>query len=177
MKYIKPKYEVTYADAEGGKTETVSESGLVQLYGEGKINDETLNRLGVDSEKIKKAVSTFREIYNDLYNKTNDVLVQNGYAPVEFRKDYFPHFEETKPDTLIGKALNKLGFKMDTRELPTDIAGLTHTFRPGKKWVSNFLQRTTDVATYDAIKGFDSYLDSVADVIYHKIPEILKNNP
>ena len=164
---IKPKYEVTYADSEGGKTETVSESGLVQLYGEGKINDETLSRLGVDSEKIKKAVATFREIYNDLYNKTNDVLVQNGYAPVEFRKDYFPHFEETKPDTIIGKALNKLGFKMDTKELPTDIAGLTHTFRPGKKWVSNFLQRTTDVATYDAVKGFDSYLDSVADVIYH----------
>lgn len=164
---IKPKYEVTYADSEGGKTEIVSESGLVQLYGEGKINDKTLSRLGVDSEKIKKAVATFREIYNDLYSKTNEVLLQNGYAPVEFRKDYFPHFEETKPDTLIGKALNKLGFKMDTRELPTDIAGLTHTFRPGKKWVSNFLQRTTDVATYDAVKGFDSYLDSVADVIYH----------
>jgi hypothetical protein len=164
---IKPKYEVSYGDSEGGKTEVVSESGLVQLYGEGKINDETLSELDADVEKIKKAVSVFREIYNDLYNKTNDVLVQNGYAPVEFRKDYFPHFEETKPDTLIGKALNKLGFKMDTRELPTDIAGLTHTFRPGKKWVSNFLQRTTDVATYDAIKGFDNYLDSVADVIYH----------
>jgi hypothetical protein len=164
---IKPKYEVSYTDEQGNKTEKVSESGLVQLYGEGKISDEILKDLGADIQKIKNAVSIFREIYNDLYNKTNDVLVQNGYAPVEFRKDYFPHFEETKPDTLIGKALNKLGFKLDTKELPTDIAGLTHTFRPGKKWVSNFLQRTTDVATYDAIKGFDNYLDSVADVIYH----------
>ena len=164
---LKPKYEVTYTDDQGTKTEKVSESGLVQLYGEGKINDNTLNKLGVDVGKIKNAVATFREIYNDLYHKTNEVLVKNGYAPVEFRKDYFPHFEETKPDTLIGKVLTKLGFKMDTRELPTDIAGLTHTFRPGKKWVSNFLQRTNDVATYDAIKGFDNYLDGVADVIYH----------
>lgn len=164
---LKPKYEVTYNDAQGMKTEKVSESGLVQLYGEGKINDDILKELGVDVNKIKRSVETFRAIYDDLYSKTNKVLVQNGYAPVEFRKDYFPHFEETKPDTLIGKALAKLGFKIDTRELPTDIAGLTHTFRPGKKWVSNFLQRTTDVATYDAIKGLDSYLDGVADVIYH----------
>lgn len=164
---LKPKYEVTYNDSQGTKTEKVSESGLVQLYGEKKINDETLEKLNVDIKKIKTAVETFRQIYNDIYNKTNEVLIENGYAPVEFRKDYFPHFEETKPDTLIGKALNKLGFKVDTRELPTDIAGITHEFRPGKKWVSNFLRRTTDVATYDAIKGFDSYIDSVADVIYH----------
>lgn len=164
---LKPKYEVTYKDSEGTKTEKVSESGLVQLYGEKKISDKTLEGLNADIKKIKTAVETFREIYNDIYSKTNDVLIENGYAPVEFRKDYFPHFEETKPDTIIGKALSKLGFKIDTRELPTDIAGITHTFRPGKKWVSNFLKRTTDVATYDAVKGFDSYIDSVADVIYH----------
>ena len=163
----KKEYEVTYKDDQGTKTEKVSERGLVQLYGEKKITDSILDEIKAPKDKIKQSVETFRNIYNGLYEKINKVRVENGYAPIDFRKDYFPHFEETKADGMIGKALQKLGLLVDTSELPTDIAGLTHMRRPGTKWVSNFLKRTSDITVYDAIEGFDSYLDNVADVIYH----------
>ena len=145
----------------------VSERGLVQLYGEGKINEVTLKRLDADVNKIKNAVSTFRNIYNELIELSNDSLVANGYAPVEYRKDYFPHFVEDKGDSLLSKFGSVIGIEVNTKELPTDIAGLTHTFRPGKKWVGNFLQRTSEITDFDAVKGFDRYIEGVADVIFH----------
>ena len=162
------KYNVGYID-ENGKMAAVrvSESGLVQLLGEGKIKETELKAMRADVEKIKKAVNEFRDIYNKLFEMTNEALVAAGYAPVEYRKDYFPHFSETKPDTVLGKAGALVGINIARDELPTDIAGLTHTFRPGKKWVGNLLRREGDSTEYDALKGFDRYINGVADVIFH----------
>lgn len=162
------KYNVGYIDDNGKMAAVrVSESGLVQLLGEGKIKETELKALRADVEKIKKAVNEFRDIYNKLFEMTNEALVAAGYAPVEYRKDYFPHFSETKPDTVLGKAGALVGINIARDELPTDIAGLTHTFRPGKKWVGNLLRREGDSTEYDALKGFDRYINGVADVIYH----------
>ncbi len=145
----------------------VSESGLVQLYGEGLIDDSTLDRVGADKEKIKNAVKEFRGIYDQLIDMANDTLIRNGYRPVEYRKDYFPHFTEDKADSTLSKIAGYFGINIKADELPTDIAGITHTFRPGKRWVGNFLERKTNVTDYDALKGFDRYLNGAADVIFH----------
>lgn len=145
----------------------VSESGLVQLYGEGLIDDNTLDSVGADKEKIHKAVKEFRDIYNQLIEMANETLIRNGYRPVGYIKNYFPHFTENKPDSTLGKIAAYFGIEIRADELPTDIAGLTHTFRPGKKWVSNFLRRRTNITDYDALKGFDRYINGVADVIFH----------
>jgi len=173
----KEKYNVAYVGefqqgrnpnlTEAPTFKKVSESGLVQLYGEGKINDATLQQVGADVEKIKNAVKVFRQIYNELLEMSNESLMANGYAPVEYRQNYFPHFIEEKGDTVLSKVGSMLGINTNTTELPTDIAGISHTFRPGKKWVGNFLQRTTEVTDFDALKGFDRYIEGVADVIYH----------
>ena len=165
----KPMYTVMIRNEYTGlpaQTE-VSESGLVQLYGEGPINDTTLDRLGADKEKIHKAVNEFRGIYNQLIEMANETLIRNGYRPVGYIKNYFPHFTENKPDSTLGKIAAYFGIEIRADELPTDIAGLTHTFRPGKKWVSNFLRRRTNITDYDALKGFDRYISGVADVIFH----------
>lgn len=165
----KPMYTVMIRNEYTGlpaQTE-VSESGLVQLYGEGLINDTTLDRLGADKEKIHKAVNEFRGIYNQLIEMANETLIRNGYRPVGYIKNYFPHFTENKPDSTLGKIAAYFGIEIRADELPTDIAGLTHTFRPGKKWVSNFLRRRTNITDYDALKGFDRYINGVADVIFH----------
>lgn len=165
----KERYRVGYIVEERKLPEfsTVSERALVQLLGEGKINEDTIKRVGADVGKIKNAVLEFRSIYNELLEEANNTLVANGYAPVEYRKDYFPHFTETKPDSVLGKIGNALGIHVQAQELPTDIAGLTHTFKPGKRWVGNFLQRMGDTTDFDAVKGFDRYIEGVADVIYH----------
>ena len=145
----------------------VSESTLVQLYGEGLIEAQDLKRINADVQKIENAVAEMRAIYNQLIDAANRELVRHGYEPIEYRQNYFPHFTEDKPDGLLANIADKLGFNIVKDELPTDIAGLTHTFKPGKKWFGNALQRTSRVTEYDAIKGFDIYLEGIADVIHH----------
>lgn len=164
------KYEVAFETKKGGgvpNVTKVSEKALVQLLGENIITKEMVKKSGVDVAKIEKAVNEFRQIYDDLLKQSNDVLIENGYAPVDYRKDYFPHFQEDAADNMLGKLGKLVGLDVNTKELPTDIAGLTHTFKPGKKWVGNFLQRTTDETEYDAVEGFDRYIEGVSDVIHH----------
>lgn len=164
----KPKYQIQYKDTNQGDMMVdakVSESALVQLLGEGIISLDQVNQAGADGAKIQKAVNTMRTIYNRLFEDINNTLMRNGYTPMESRKDYFPHFTDQGGGTFVEKAMNFLGLgKVD--ELPTDIAGMTHTFRPGKKWFGNMLRRKGGATDYDAIKGFDRYLNGAADVIY-----------
>ena len=150
-----------------GKKFKISEAEIVQLYGEKLIEKEAIEELGADFGKIQNAVDTMRKLYNQLLEAANNVLLRHGYEPIEFRKDYFPHFTEEKPDGILAKAASVLGIDIKKDELPTDINGLTHTFRPGKKWFGHALQRTAEVTEYDAIKGFDIYLEGISDVIHH----------
>ncbi|GEM_PF-2467589 len=163
------KYEVAYETEKGGlpTIKKVSERALVQLLGENIITKEMVKKSGADVVKVEKAVNVFRQIYDELLIQSNDVLIENGYAPVDYRANYFPHFQEDVTDNLLGKIGRLVGLDVNTKELPTDIAGLTHQFKPGKKWVGNFLRRTTDVTEYDAVEGFDRYIEGVSDVIHH----------
>lgn len=160
----KNKYKITV----GEETKKVSESALIQLLGEKKISIDTIKDSGADVTKIERAVNTFRGIYNELIEQINESMLDNGYAPMEYRKDYFPHFTEETTDTMLGKAAKLLGIDITNREeLPTDIAGQSYKFKPGRTWFGNMLQRTTDVTDYDALKGFDKYVRGATDLIYH----------
>lgn len=169
----KKEYTISYTENQNGVEVTVgpqkvSESALVQLLGEKKITPDALYSTGVDVTKIEKAVDEFRNIYEELIEQINESMLDNGYAPVEHRKDYFPHFTEERADTLLGKAAKLLGIDITNREeLPTDIAGQTYQFKPGRTWFSNILERTSNVTDYDALKGFDKYIRGATDLIYH----------
>ena len=169
----KKEYTISYTENQNGVEVTVgpqkvSESTLVQLLGEKKITPDALYSTGVDVTKIEKAVDEFRNVYEELIKQINESMLDNGYAPVEHRKDYFPHFTEEKADTLLGKAAKLLGIDITNREeLPTDIAGQTYQFKPGRTWFSNILERTSNVTDYDALKGFDKYIRGATDLIYH----------
>lgn len=169
----KKEYTISYTENQNGVEVTVgpqkvSESTLVQLLGEKKITPDALYSTGVDVTKIEKAVDEFRNIYEELIEQINESMLDNGYATVEHRKDYFPHFTEEKADTLLGKAAKLLGIDITNREeLPTDIAGQTYQFKPGRTWFRNILERTSNVTDYDALKGFDKYIRGATDLIYH----------
>ena len=127
------------------------------------------NKIKVTPEmdaKINRAVEEFRNIYNELYSRINETLLLNGQEPVLFYMNYAPHFTKDKPDTLLGKIRFAVGLGKDSNlNIPTDIAGQTETFRPGKKWFGNLLQRKGEITDYDAVTGFDQYIEGAVDVI------------
>ena len=119
----------------------------------------------LDRQKIANAVDEFRRIYDELFAQMNEVRVRNGYEPVAYRKGYFPHFQPGETGLLadFGKAL---GVTTDVTNLPTSINGLTHTFRPGITYFGNAKERLGFNTAYDAVEGFDKYIEGAADVIY-----------
>ena len=140
------------------------ESEVVQKVGEGVLEPAKMP-VGMDRQKIMNAVGVLRKWYNDTFDAVNKKLVQYGYEPVKYRKDYFPHFDGH--DELLDKIKSVFGIDLTNYDLPTEINGLTHNFKPGKQWFGNFLQRTGDKTTYDAVAGFDKYIDGVSRVLYH----------
>lgn len=155
------------------------ESQYIQMIGENKYNPDTKlplekidefydkNKSKIDINKCQEAVEEFRNIYDELIVKINDVLIENGYKPIEYRKGYFPHFVENKANTILGKFAEKLGWKVNADTLPTDIAGITDQFKPGKAWTAFSQQRKGDETDYNALKGFDNYIRGAMDVIHH----------
>lgn len=185
---LKLSTKETKAMKKAGK---VSEAHAVQLIGEARDNAKMARRAhdkkrdgktaeewraieaelwknnpNLDKEKIENAIKEFRGIYDELLNMMNDVRIENGYEPVNYRRGYFPHFKKDSADNIIGLFGRALGIKTDVTELPTTINGMTHMFRPGIQWFGNALERTGFETTYDAVEGFDRYIEGVANVIY-----------
>lgn len=175
------------------KGNTVSEAHAVQLLGEAEDNirilEQSRGRLkerdgksledwrgivdglweenpNLDAEKIRAAVEQFRTIYDELFQQMNEVRVRNGYEPVNYRSGYFPHFQPGNGDGILAQFGKALGIDTEVTALPTTINGLTHTFRPGIRWFGNAQERLGFNTTYDAVEGFDRYIEGVADVIH-----------
>lgn len=173
------------------KGDAVSEAHAVQLLGEAQDNiryleqhprakdrdGKTLNEWrqivldlwatspGLDRAKIENAVETFRKIYDGLFEQMNDVRIRNGYEPINYRKGYFPHFQPGTTDGILGLMGKALGVGVEVKALPTTINGLTHTFKPGIIYFGNALERIGFDTAYDAVEGFDKYVEGAASVI------------
>ncbi len=147
---------------------TQKESEVVQRYGDpaGDMTAADVVNAGYDLDRIQHAVNELRTVYAELISKVNEVLVKNGYNPIEVRKDYFPHFVEQESSVLetLKRMLNP---KNDLDNLGTSLAGITETFKPGKQFFANALQRHSDKTVFDAVRGFDNYIDGVSNVIFH----------
>lgn len=173
------------------KGDAVSEAHAVQLLGEAQDNiryleqhprakdrdGKTLNEWrqivldlwatspGLDRAKIENAVETFRKIYDGLFEQMNDVRIRNGYEPINYRQGYFPHFQPGTTDGILGLMGKALGVGVEVKALPTTINGLTHTFKPGIIYFGNALERIGFDTAYDAVEGFDKYVEGAASVI------------
>ena len=147
----------------------------------------------LNEQKIRSAVNQFRGIYDALFQQMNETRVRNGYEPINYRQGYFPHFQPNDTDGILAAFGKALGIDMQTaalptsinglthtfkpndtdgilaafsKALPTSINGLTHTFKPGIQWFGNAQERLGFKTAYDAVEGFDKYIEGVADVIY-----------
>lgn len=175
------------------KGNAVSEAHAVQLLGEAMDNIAMIERArgrlknrdgktltewqavisalweqspGLDQEKVKNAVNEFRKIYDELFTQMNEVRVANGYEPVNYRKGYFPHFQPGECDGILAHFGKALGISTEVVALPTTINGLTHTFKPGIQWLGNAQERLGFNTVYDAVEGFDKYIEGVSGVIH-----------
>lgn len=121
---------------------------------------------GVRNEVVQEAADKLRQKYSDYYDAINDVLVAHGYPEIGFIKNYAPHTNEEN----VKKAMNifeRLGLADTVTELPTEIAGRTDVFKPGKKWNPHFLHRTGEKTALDAVGGYLSYVNYMSEVLHH----------
>ena len=122
----------------------------------------------LDYAKIEHAVKEFRSIYDQIYQDMNRVRMENGYEPVDYMQGYFPHFQENDKDgSLLTRFGRHLGITDEVTPLPATINGLTQLFRPGIRYMANIQQRLGYATAYDALQGFDRYIEVASDVIYH----------
>lgn len=116
-----------------------------------------------DASKVQAALNFYQQTYKSIHPLINEIRVMAGLQPIGYVEGYFPHFNE---DDIVTKTLKDLGME-GTDGLPTSIAGMTAWFRPNSRWVANFQTRYGIETTYDANLGFQSYMNSVADMLYH----------
>lgn len=162
------KYE--YYESEEGPIYKVDEATLAQLIIEKKLSDTDLrSHYHLSKEnitKIHRIANTFTEILNNLYDQMNEVQIQYGYTPIGKIKNYFPHFFENKTDTTLGKIASYFGIDLTNQDLPTEIAGKTDTFKPGRTWDANIQKRRTNKTDYNALAAMEKYISGAADLIY-----------
>lgn len=154
---------------------TKAESAYIQMLGELRGNPETTltkkavkeyyeqHKNKIDKAKVEKALEYARQDYDNLINRVNAELRNQGMKEIPYRQGYFPHFTEPKQN-FIQKLLN---WKVQDNEIPTSIAGLTESFKPVKSWQSFDKTRHSDTTDYDFLKGFDNYSQGALDWVYH----------
>lgn len=143
---------------------------LVERYKAWLDTQARLQDADVDAKKIEEAAEEYKKAYNEFYDLINEFLVSHGYDPIGYVKGYAPHMQPEKAQEGTAKFLKLIGIDTQVSELPTAIAGRTDSFRPGKQWNPYFLERTktsNDNVEYDAVGGYESYVNYMANVLYH----------
>ena len=181
-------------DRQVRKGNLVSESYAVQWLGEAEFNRDYLKqhprveRRGgmtfdewnaaiqefekqnpnLDLGKVRAAVKIFHEVYDKLFQDMNRVRIENGYEPVNYLQGYFPHFQENEEGgSILQKFARAAGIEGDVSPLPATINGLTANFKPGIRYMANIQNRLGYATAYDALQGFDRYIEAATDVIFH----------
>ena len=181
-------------DRQVRKGNLVSESYAVQWLGEAEFNRDYLKqhprveRRGgmtfdewnaaiqefekqnpnLDLGKVRAAVKVFHEVYDKMFQDMNRVRIENGYEPVNYLQGYFPHFQENEEGgSILQKFARAAGIEGDVSPLPATINGLTANFKPGIRYMANIQNRLGYATAYDALQGFDRYIEVATDVIFH----------
>lgn len=175
------------------KGNTVSEAHAVQLLGEAEDNIRMIQQSRgrrkvrdgktleewqavirdlwetsphLDQGKIRNAVQTFRTIYDELFQQMNDARVRNGYEPVNYRQGYFPHFQPGMETESWPHSAGRWASARRLQPCPPLSTGSRTPSGPAIQWFGNAQERLGFNTAYDAVEGFDRYIEGVADVIY-----------
>ncbi|MBE6767348.1 MAG: hypothetical protein E7549_00375 [Ruminococcaceae bacterium] len=126
-----------------------------------------LDTSNIDMKVVNDAVAKYTEMYDKLFVVINQVLVAHGYEPIRYIQGYAPHLQEPETQSRMSTVMRALGIEDSVYRLPTEIAGQTEFFRPGKKWNPHLLSRHGDTTVYDIRKGYQEYVSLMAEMIFH----------
>lgn len=154
------EYELQEIKAEFGKSKAYQE-----LAGQIGMVRESLS--GEQLERINKGIVELRQLCEELWPMLNEARIKEGYDPIGYIPNYFPHAKFNDPKDPLQKTASLFGIDLTDSELPMDIAGRTEDFKPRTQWSGNVLQRKGKATDYDALRIFDQYIDGVSNIIYH----------
>lgn len=138
------------------------ESKLVQQLGEGSITIDHVRAAAPGKvEQIQKAVTYFRQKYDELWHLWNEARALHGLPPIGKIDNYFRHF----PD--FGSFLENFLPTNSTGKLPTAISGITDYFKSRTPWSSAAMRRTGEKTALDAVSGMQNYIEVASRAIFH----------
>ena len=154
------EYDLQEMKAEFGKSKAYRE--LAEQIGRVKesLSEEQL-------ERINKGIAELRQLYKEMWPMLNEARIKEGYDPIGYIPNYFPHAKLNDPKDPLQKTASLFGIDLTDMELPMDIAGRTEDFKPRTQWSGNVLQRKGKATDYDALRIFDQYIEGTSNIIYH----------
>lgn len=157
------------------------ESAAAQMYGEGFYVDDNGEYIKYGYEQLKADFPNgevrrnimklakdprVRQVYDDTLKRINESRVRNGYNEIPRLDNYYLHYRAME-DTFskIGIPFNPNDIR--AKDLPTDLNGVTADLKPGKPYFASEFHRKGNKTTYDLLGGFERYLGSAKNQIFH----------
>lgn len=134
------------------------------------LNRDKLGK--VDLKKVDAAVKAYKELFADVFEAINDVLVSFGYEPIGKVFGYSPHMSIDERFNIVDRALQEFGIHIvpeaeKITTLPAALAGRTQMFKPRKRYVPYFETRTGIKTEYGIRRKTQVYLNYALDMIFH----------
>lgn len=154
------RYDLQEMKAEFGKSKAYQELAEQIRRVENSLSEEQL-------ERINKGIVEMQQILKEMWPMLNEARIKEGYDPIGWIPNYFPHAKFNDPKDPLQKTASLFGIDLTDMELPMDIAGRTEDFKPRTQWSGNVLQRKGKATDYDAFRIFDQYIEGASNIIYH----------
>lgn len=154
------RYDLQEMKAEFGKSKAYRELAEQIRRVENSLSEEQLGR-------INKGITELQQILKEMWPMLNEARIKEGYDPIGWIPNYFPHAKLNDPKDPLQKTASLFGIDLTDMELPMDIAGRTEDFKPRTPWSGNVLQRKGKATDYDAFRIFDQYIEGTSNIIYH----------
>ena len=154
------RYDLQEMKAEFGKSKAYQELAEQIRRVENSLSEEQLGR-------INKGIAELQQLYKEIWPMLNEARIKEGYDPIGYIPNYFPHAKLNDPKDPLQKTASLFGIDLTDMELPMDIAGRTEDFKPRTQWSGNVLQRKGKATDYDAFRIFDQYIEGASNIIYH----------
>ena len=154
------RYDLQEMKTEFGKSKAYQELAEQIHRVENSLSEEQLGR-------INKGIAELQQILKEMWPMLNEARIKEGYDPIGWIPNYFPHAKLNDPKDPLQKTASLFGIDLTDMELPMDIAGRTEDFKPRTQWSGNVLQRKGKATDYDAFRIFDQYIEGASNIIYH----------
>ena len=154
------EFDLQKMKAEFGKSKAYRELAEQIRRVENSLSEEQLGR-------INKGIAELQQLYKEIWPMLNEARIKEGYDPIGYIPNYFPHAKLNDPKDPLQKTASLFGIDLTDMELPMDIAGRTEDFKPRTQWSGNVLQRKGKATDYDAFRIFDQYIEGASNIIYH----------